>query len=233
MQSFFNAVLYATTPEMFPAYVRGSACGLASTLGRLSGVSFRPRRVFLLLIRGICFIDRRSLRCSKIRRQRVCRRALARHWRHLARHARPRLSADRNQESTGFLRSADVELRADGADALLYSCLVVIIHVCTSDCQAGVKVEVECKLYQGIFTINAFLCCLASTAFPPSPFCITLAGSQKANFPDARNGEMHRKRCLSIISWSNLSLIQADPTNDTFPKHSRRQRHPEYLDVSR
>lgn len=39
MQSFFNAVLYATTPEMFPAYVRGSACGLASTLGRLSGVS--------------------------------------------------------------------------------------------------------------------------------------------------------------------------------------------------
>lgn len=41
MQSFFNAVLYATTPEMFPAYVRGSACGLASTLGRLSGVSFK------------------------------------------------------------------------------------------------------------------------------------------------------------------------------------------------
>ncbi|GHJ85331.1 hypothetical protein NliqN6_1733 [Naganishia liquefaciens] len=38
MQSFFNAVLYATTPEMFPAYVRGSACGLASTLGRLSGI---------------------------------------------------------------------------------------------------------------------------------------------------------------------------------------------------
>lgn len=36
---FFNAVLYASTPEMFPAYVRGSACGLASTMGRLSGVS--------------------------------------------------------------------------------------------------------------------------------------------------------------------------------------------------
>jgi len=38
MQTFFNAILYATTPEFFPAYVRGSACGLASTLGRLSGI---------------------------------------------------------------------------------------------------------------------------------------------------------------------------------------------------
>jgi hypothetical protein len=35
---FFNAVLYATTPELFPAYVRGSACGLLSTIGRLSGI---------------------------------------------------------------------------------------------------------------------------------------------------------------------------------------------------
>lgn len=38
MQTAFNAVLYATTPEMFPAYVRGTACGTASMFGRLSGI---------------------------------------------------------------------------------------------------------------------------------------------------------------------------------------------------
>lgn len=60
-QTFFNAILYATTPELvslpssplapltnlilttlpspqFPAYVRGSASGLLSTCGRLSGI---------------------------------------------------------------------------------------------------------------------------------------------------------------------------------------------------
>ncbi|KAL8276496.1 hypothetical protein RQP46_011097 [Phenoliferia psychrophenolica] len=38
MQSFFNAVLYGFTPEVFPAPIRGSAAGLCSTFGRLSGI---------------------------------------------------------------------------------------------------------------------------------------------------------------------------------------------------
>lgn len=37
-QSMFNAVLYGWTPEVFPAPVRGSACGLASFCGRLAGI---------------------------------------------------------------------------------------------------------------------------------------------------------------------------------------------------
>lgn len=37
-QSMFNAVLYGWTPEVFPAPVRGTACGLASFFGRLSGI---------------------------------------------------------------------------------------------------------------------------------------------------------------------------------------------------
>ncbi|KAI8956025.1 MFS general substrate transporter [Xylaria longipes] len=37
-QSMFNAVLYGWTPEVFPAPVRGSACGLASFWGRLFGI---------------------------------------------------------------------------------------------------------------------------------------------------------------------------------------------------
>jgi len=38
MQSFFNAVLYGFTPEVFPAPIRGSAAGLCSTWGRLAGI---------------------------------------------------------------------------------------------------------------------------------------------------------------------------------------------------
>lgn len=37
-QSMFNAVLYGWTPEVFPAPVRGTACGLASFWGRLAGI---------------------------------------------------------------------------------------------------------------------------------------------------------------------------------------------------
>ncbi|KXT05329.1 hypothetical protein AC578_11075 [Pseudocercospora eumusae] len=37
-QSMFNAVLYGWTPEVFPAAIRGTATGLASTLGRLFGI---------------------------------------------------------------------------------------------------------------------------------------------------------------------------------------------------
>lgn len=38
MQSVFNAVLYAATPEFYPSKVRGTAAGLTSTLGRISGI---------------------------------------------------------------------------------------------------------------------------------------------------------------------------------------------------
>ena len=37
-QSMFNAVLYGWTPEVFPAPIRGTACGLASFWGRLAGI---------------------------------------------------------------------------------------------------------------------------------------------------------------------------------------------------
>ncbi|KAK0904315.1 hypothetical protein LTR02_007095 [Friedmanniomyces endolithicus] len=37
-QSMFNAVLYGWTPEVFPAPIRGTACGLASFWGRLFGI---------------------------------------------------------------------------------------------------------------------------------------------------------------------------------------------------
>jgi len=37
-QSMFNAVLYGWTPEAFPAPIRGTASGLASFWGRLSGI---------------------------------------------------------------------------------------------------------------------------------------------------------------------------------------------------
>ena len=37
-QSMFNAILYGWTPEVFPAPVRGTACGLASFWGRLFGI---------------------------------------------------------------------------------------------------------------------------------------------------------------------------------------------------
>ena len=35
MQSMFNAILYGTIPELYPAQCRTSASGIASTLGRL------------------------------------------------------------------------------------------------------------------------------------------------------------------------------------------------------
>ena len=37
-QSMFNAILYGWTPEVFPAPIRGTACGLASFWGRLFGI---------------------------------------------------------------------------------------------------------------------------------------------------------------------------------------------------
>lgn len=37
-QSLYNALLYAYTPEAFPATFRGSASGMLSTLGRISGI---------------------------------------------------------------------------------------------------------------------------------------------------------------------------------------------------
>ena len=37
-QSMFNAVLYAWTPEAFPAPIRGTACGVASFWGRLFSI---------------------------------------------------------------------------------------------------------------------------------------------------------------------------------------------------
>lgn len=37
-QSMFNAVLYGWTPEVFPAPIRGTACGIASFWGRLFGI---------------------------------------------------------------------------------------------------------------------------------------------------------------------------------------------------
>jgi len=37
-QSLFNAILYGWTAEAYPARLRGTACGLASTFGRLSSI---------------------------------------------------------------------------------------------------------------------------------------------------------------------------------------------------
>ena len=37
-QSMFNAILYGWTPEIFPAPIRGTACGLASFWGRLFSI---------------------------------------------------------------------------------------------------------------------------------------------------------------------------------------------------
>lgn len=37
-QSFFNSILYAFVPEIYPSQVRGTASGLASTLGRIAGI---------------------------------------------------------------------------------------------------------------------------------------------------------------------------------------------------
>lgn len=38
LQSFFNAILYALVPEIYPSQVRGTASGLASTLGRIASI---------------------------------------------------------------------------------------------------------------------------------------------------------------------------------------------------
>lgn len=38
MGSLYNALLYAFTPEIFPAPFRGSASGMLSTLGRIAGI---------------------------------------------------------------------------------------------------------------------------------------------------------------------------------------------------
>jgi nitrate/nitrite transporter NarK len=37
-QSMYNSILYGWTPEIFPAPIRGTACGLASFWGRLFGI---------------------------------------------------------------------------------------------------------------------------------------------------------------------------------------------------
>lgn len=37
-QSLFNAILYAFVPEAYPASIRGSASGFASTWGRLASI---------------------------------------------------------------------------------------------------------------------------------------------------------------------------------------------------
>jgi len=38
MQTFFNAVLYASAPELFDTIYRGSATGMLSCMGRLAGI---------------------------------------------------------------------------------------------------------------------------------------------------------------------------------------------------
>lgn len=38
MQTYFNAILYASAPELFPTAFRGSATGMLSCLGRLAGI---------------------------------------------------------------------------------------------------------------------------------------------------------------------------------------------------
>lgn len=38
MQTFFNAVLYASAPELFDTVYRGSATGMLSCVGRLAGI---------------------------------------------------------------------------------------------------------------------------------------------------------------------------------------------------
>ena len=38
MQTYFNAVLYASAPELFDTAYRGSASGMLSCLGRLAGI---------------------------------------------------------------------------------------------------------------------------------------------------------------------------------------------------
>ena len=39
MQTYFNAVLYASAPELFDTNYRGTASGMLSCLGRLAGIA--------------------------------------------------------------------------------------------------------------------------------------------------------------------------------------------------
>ena len=39
MQTYFNAVLYASAPELFDTTYRGSASGMLSCIGRLAGIA--------------------------------------------------------------------------------------------------------------------------------------------------------------------------------------------------
>jgi hypothetical protein len=50
-QTIANALLYAYTPEVFAGPYRGSASGIASTLGRLSGIA-APRIIAPYYARG-------------------------------------------------------------------------------------------------------------------------------------------------------------------------------------
>jgi hypothetical protein len=132
MQTFFNAILYATTPEFvsllsirrdahsvdaeftcavsqqFPAYVRGSACGLASTLGRLSGVSrvdllFDGTNRLIALLDLPRSSDRRAVRRPGPLGQGQQRCALACRRRYLAFDAGLDLLADRDQAQAVLL----------------------------------------------------------------------------------------------------------------------------------
>ena len=51
-QSMFNAVLYAWTPEAYPAPIRGTACGVASFWGRLFSI-IAPLIAAHLLSKGL------------------------------------------------------------------------------------------------------------------------------------------------------------------------------------
>ncbi|GAA5909478.1 uncharacterized protein JCM6883_003959 [Sporobolomyces salmoneus] len=71
-QSLYAALLYAATPELFPAPVRGSGSGIASTLGRLSstvapiaaGTIFNPRTFSVCyLAGGAAFVSALAIAC--------------------------------------------------------------------------------------------------------------------------------------------------------------------------
>lgn len=57
-QSMFNAVLYAWTPEAFPATIRGSACGLSSFSGRIFSIvaPIAATRVLAVSLNGVLFL---------------------------------------------------------------------------------------------------------------------------------------------------------------------------------
>lgn len=57
-QSMFNAVLYAWTPEAFPAAIRGTACGLSSFSGRIFSIvaPIAATRVLAVSLNGVLFL---------------------------------------------------------------------------------------------------------------------------------------------------------------------------------